>query len=44
MLGPIIAYEAKLQRDRKKELTDISAQLVSLERDYRPTLLSAKLD
>ena len=44
MRGHIIAYEAKLKRDREKELTIISTQLQSLERDYRMNPLPAKLN
>lgn len=42
--GHIIAYEAKLKKDRQKELSEINAQLPILERDYRMTASPFKLN
>lgn len=35
MRGHIIAYEAKLKKDRQKEMSEITAQLSVLESDFQ---------
>ena len=41
--GHIIAHEAKIKKDKKKELIDVTTQLKLLERDYRLTASPSKL-
>jgi len=44
MRGHIIAYEAKLRKDRQKEMSEISAELSGLESDYRTSASPSKLN
>lgn len=42
--GHIIAYEAKLKKDRMKEMLEISAKLSTLETEYRSSASSSTLN
>lgn len=44
MRGHIIAYEAKLKKDRQKEISEITAKLPALERDYQQSPAPSKLN
>ena len=44
MRGHIIAYEAKLKKDREKEMSEIVAQLSALENIYRTTASPSTLN
>lgn len=44
MRGHIIAYEARLKKDRQKEMSEIAANLLALERDYQQSPAPFKLN